>query len=63
MQFLKFNERGEILGKDNKAIENSRVEDLIQHAVRDRRRLGTPTGWENFVQTLKAHNVPRSLLN
>ena len=62
-QFLKFNERGEMLDDSNKAIDNSRVEDLIQHAVRDRRRLGTPTGWSNFVQKLKTHNVPRSLLN
>ena len=62
-QFLKYNDRGELLDADNKAIENSRVEDLIQHAVRDRRRLGMPTGWPNFVQMLKTHNIPRSFLN
>ena len=41
---IKFNERGELLRDDGQAIEASRAEDLIQHAVRDRRRPFTPTG-------------------
>ena len=48
---------------DGSAIESSRIEDLIQHAVRDRRRPFSPTGWNYFVSLLKKHNIPRSSLN
>ena len=61
--FIKFNERGEIKDKDDQVIENSRLEDLIQHAVRDRRRNMTPKGWNEFLSTLREHNVPKSTLN
>ena len=61
--FLRFNDRGEILDKDNNVIENSRVEDLIQHAVRDRRRNMSPAGWKQFVELLQEHNIPKSILN
>ena len=44
-------------------IDNSRVEDLIQHAVRDRRRNMTPAGWKAFVTLLQEHNIPKSILN
>ena len=60
---IKFNERGEMLRADGQAIEASRAEDLIQHAVRDRRRPFTPTGWDEFVKGLKSHNIPRAMLN
>ena len=60
---IKFNERGELLRDDGQAIEASRAEDLIQHAVRDRRRPFTPTGWDEFVSRLKRHNIPRAMLN
>ena len=60
---IKINQRGEIYSKDDKPIEHSRVEDLIQHAVRDRRRHFTPIAWDYFSQLLKDHNIPRSLLN
>ena len=61
--FLRFNDKGEIFDKDNNVIDNSRVEDLIQHAVRDRRRNMTPTGWNQFVGLLQEHNIPKSILN
>ena len=61
--FLKFNERGEILSASNQLIPQSRLEDLVQHAVRDRRRNITPTGWQDFRHLLKQHNVPKFTLN
>ena len=61
--FVHFNEKGELLDKHNQAISQSRIEDLIQHAVRDRRRNMTPTGWSSFLSLLHEHNVPRSVLN
>lgn len=61
---LKFNERGEIYSDKNQLISNSRLEDLIQHAVRDRRRRSmSPTGWPEFRHLLKVHNVPKHTLN
>ena len=62
-QHLNVNEKGEVIKDDNTVIESSRYEDLIQHAVRDRRRNFTPTGWSYFVNLLKKHNVPKSSLN
>ena len=61
--FLKFNERGEIYNVSEQLIPQSRLEDLIQYAVRDRRRNITPTGWQDFRILLKTHNVPKSMLN
>ena len=61
--FLRFNDRGEIIDKDNNVIDGSRVEDLIQHAVRDRRRNMSPVGWNQFVGLLQEHNIPKSILN
>lgn len=61
--FLKFNERGEIYNDDNQLISRSRLEDLVQHAVRDRRRSLTPTGWPEFRHLLQEHNVPKFMLN
>ena len=61
--FLRYNERGEIFDNENNTIENSRLEDLIQHAVRDRRRNISPVGWEYFLDLLRRHNVPKSILN
>ena len=56
--------RGELVDDvSGEPITDSRVEDLIQHAVRDRRRDFTPTAWSTFVSLLKKHNVPRTVLN
>ena len=60
---LKFNDKGEIYSDDGNLISGSRVEDLIQHAVRDRRRNLTPAGWSDFLTVLRDHNVPKSILN
>ena len=60
---LQFNAKGELMDKENRVISQSRVEDLIQHAVRDRRRNMTPIGWSTFLSILREHNVPKSLLN
>ena len=61
--FLKFNDKGEIYLDDGTLLPNTRLEDLIQHAVRDRRRNMTPTGWSEFLNILRNHNVPKSILN
>lgn len=61
--YVKFNDRGEILDDNNQVIENSRIDDLIQHAVRDRRRNITPRAWNYFVSILKKHNIPKTILN
>ena len=61
--FLKFNERGEIYNTSEQLIPDSRLEDLVQHAVRDRRRNLTPKGWDEFRHLLKSHNVPKFMLN
>ena len=60
---IKFSRRGEIMDDQDQPIEHSRVEDLIQHAVRDRRRHFTPTAWDIFLKLLKKYNIPRSILN
>lgn len=61
--FLKFNDRGELIDEKGNVISSSRVEDLIQHAVRDRRRNMTPIGWNQFLNLLSEHNIPKSILN
>ena len=61
--FLRFNDRGEIYDRENNIIENTRLEDLIQHAVRDRRRNISPVGWNYFLNLLREHNIPKSILN
>ena len=61
--FIKFNSRGEIYDEHGQLVDNSRMEDLIQYAVRDRRRDVTPVGWKAFVNLLRNNNVPRYALN
>jgi len=61
--FVKFNDKGEIITNGDRVIPHSRIEDLIQHAVRDRRRNIMPVGWEYFIRLLQEYNVPKSLLN
>ena len=61
--YLNVNELGELIKDDGSIIKSSRFEDLIQHAVRDRRRQFSPTGWDHFVSMIKKYNVPRSVLN
>lgn len=61
--YLNVNEKGEIIKDDKTVIDSSRYEDLIQHAVRDRRRNFVPTGWDYFIKLLKTRNVPRASLN
>lgn len=61
--YIQFNERGELIGQDDKGIKDSRAEDLIQYAVRDRRRDFIPMAWETFLDKLRDHNVPKTFLN
>ena len=62
--YVKWNERGEIIDiKTNRPVERSQLSDLIQHAVRDRRRKISPTGWQYFLNQLHERNVPQMLLN
>ena len=60
---LKVNERGEIFDNQGEVVSQSRIEDLIQYAVRDRRRNFLPTGWSTFLRTLQDHNIPKYMLN
>ena len=60
---LKLNERGEIFNEQGQAIADSRIDDLIQHAVRDRRRPFNPTGWDSFLRLLRMNNIPKYMLN
>lgn len=60
---VKFNDRGEIYDDDN-VIPNSHLDELIQYAVRDRRRKNVvPVAWDKFKSLLKRYNVPRHVLN
>ena len=61
--FVRFNDKGEFHSNDGNIVRGSRLEDVIQHAVRDRRRNMTPTGWSDFLTILREHNVPKSILN
>ena len=61
--FIKFNERGEIYNNDGQLVPQSRLEDLVQYAVRDRRRTVIPTGWSQFRNLLQSQNVPKFMLN
>ena len=61
--FLKFNERGEIFNENGQVVPQSRLEDLVQYAVRDRRRAVVPTGWSQFRDLLQSQNVPKYMLN
>ena len=61
--FLKFNERGEIYKEDGSLVPYSRLEDLVQYAVRDRRRSVVPAGWPEFRYMLQMQNVPKYMLN
>ena len=60
---LNVNEIGELVKSDGSVIPSSRFEDLIQHAVRDRRRKFIPVGWDYFLELLRTYNVPKSVLN
>ena len=61
--YIKFNERGEVHDEDGTLIPDSRLEDLVQHAIRDRRRAMVPTGWGQFLNLIRSENVPRFMLN
>lgn len=58
------NARGELKDDDDgTTIDGSNIADLIQHAVRDRRRNIVPTGWKKFLTILRKHNTPQMILN
>lgn len=57
------NDKGELYDSDGKVINDSNIGDLIQHAVRDRRRNMIPSGWNNFLHILRDNNAPRMMLN
>lgn len=59
---LTFTDKGELMD-DGKAIADSNITDLIQHAVRDRRRNITPIGWKSFLSNLQHTNAPKMLLS
>ena len=57
------NARGEIYDKDGAVLQGSNISDLVQHAVRDRRRNMTPVGWKVFLNILQDNNALRMILN
>ena len=62
--FLKVNDRGEIFDDRNEVIQHSRIDDLIQYAVRDKRRSHfVPTGWYSFLRLIRDNNIPRNMLS
>ena len=60
---VRMSPKGELYRDDGELIEGSNITDLVQHAVRDRRRAINPYGWKEFVQQLKENNVPNMILN
>jgi hypothetical protein len=60
---MSINGKGEVLKSDGTIIDGSNIADLIQHAVRDRRRSMIPVGWNHFLNILKDSNTPRMIMN
>ena len=60
---LDVNEKGELRNNDGSVIDGSNIGDLVQHAVRDRRRNITPPGWKSFLNILQDNNAPRMISN
>ena len=60
---LNVSDKGEIIDSDGKTIIGSNIGDLIQHAVRDRRRNYEPLGWNSFLKLLRDNNTPKMILN
>lgn len=60
---IKLSNKGELIDLNNDIIPNSHISDLIQYAVRDKRRNFQPIGWSEFVQQLHDMNSPMSPLN
>lgn len=60
---IQISKLGEISNDKGHVLKDSRIEDLIGHAVRDRRRNFTPTAWSEFIDILKRYNIPKSTLN
>ena len=60
---MSINDKGEILKNDGTTIDGSNIADLIQHAVRDRRRNIIPPGWSHFLNILRDNNTPRMIMN
>lgn len=60
---LQLSPKGEIYKDDGQLIAGSNITDLVQHAVRDRRRALNPSGWAEFVDSMKRNNAPHMILN
>lgn len=60
---IKLSDKGELIDMNDHAIPKSHIGDLIQYAVRDKRRSFEPTGWVQFIQQLHDLNAPMSPLN
>lgn len=60
---MPISDKGEIYTKDGDVIEGSNIGDLMQHAVRDRRRKYTPVGWNMFLTHMKDANAPKMVMN
>ena len=60
---VKINARGEIYDEHGDVIPHSHLDELIQYAVRDRRRKIVPVAWDRFKTLLHEHNVPKFVMN
>lgn len=60
---MSINDKGEVVKSDGTVIDGSNIADLIQHAVRDRRRNIVPVGWAHFLNILSDSNTPRMIMN
>lgn len=60
---MTLNEKGEMTDNDGAIIHGSNITDLVQHAVRDRRRNILPVGWSQFINILRDNNAPRMIMN
>lgn len=60
---MMLNEKGEVVDNDGAIIHGSNIADLVQHAVRDRRRNIVPAGWSHFINILRDSNAPRMIMN
>ena len=56
-----WNARGELMHK-GVAVPGSNVVDLVNDLLRQRKTVGTPTGWQVFARQLGAMNLPMELV-
>ena len=56
-----WNEKGELVYQ-GQTMEGTNMSDLVNDALRQRKKTEDPRGWQTFAEALKASNVPRELI-